>query len=225
MCRRCRRRLPQNPFRRGAFVAWGPRKGYKGGGYSLVEAAKRTAAAGYEWVALIVDDDGSSQDAADTGAYNRANYRDWQKANRDEGVLAGAWVTQGGNLFMIPSGSDLGIAECEGPGDYQGIINVMTGVGAGPLPTCPLGMVTNFSTLTRDSCKPLIQAGITCMPEAYVNELPHLTPENMDRVARNLGWATSQPVAGMYPAHGDPVPPYPDAKTWPLADYLLEHVI
>lgn len=206
-------------------MAWGPRKGYIGGGYSLVEAAKRTAAAGYEWVVLILDDDGSSDDARETGEYNRQNYQAWQDANRNEGTLAGGWVTQGGNFYMIPSDSDLAIAECEGPGDYQGIVNVINNMGAGPLPTCPLGMVTNFSTLTRDLVKPLLAANITCLPEAYVNELAHLTPDNMDRVARNLGWPTSQPVAGKYPAHGDPAPPYPQSTTWPLADYLLEHVI
>ncbi len=225
MCRRCRRRLPQNPFRRGVFVAWGPYKGYTGGRYSLVEAAKRTAAKGYEWAVLILDDDGSGEDARLTGEYNRSIYRDWQKANRDEGVLAGGWVTQGGDVWMVPSGSDLAIAECEGPGDYQGIVNVINGVGAGPLPTCPLGMVTNFSTLTRDNVKPLLAAGITCMPEAYMNENANWTPDVMDRVARNLGWSTSQPTAGVYPAHGNPVPSYAAWSDWPLADYLLEYVI
>lgn len=225
MCRRCRRHRLLAPFRRGAFVAWGPKKGYKTGRHSNREAARRAAAAGYEWLVLILDDDGSGDDARETGEYNRAVYPSWCADTRAEGLLAGGWVTQGGNFFMIPSSSDLAIAECEGPGDYQGIINVINGVGAGPLPTCPLGMVTNFSTLNRDLCEPLIDANITAMPEAYVNENAAWTPETMDRAARWLGFGSSQPVAGMYPAHGNPVPPYPDAETWPLADYLIEYII
>lgn len=171
---------------------------------------------------MILDDDGSGEDARLTGEFNRFHYQSWQDANRSEGVLAGGWVTQGGSLYTIPNDSDLAIAECEGPGDYQGIVNVIAG---GQLPTCPIGMVTNFSTLTRENVKPLLAANITCLPEAYVNEQSHLTPDNMDRVAKNLGWSTSQPVAGVYPAHGNPVPPYPQADTWPLADYLLEYII
>ncbi len=226
MCRRCRRRLPQNPFRRGTFVAWGPQKGYKYGSYSLVDAAKRTAAAGYEWAALILDDDGSGPDAAQTAAYNRSIYRQWQEANRNEGVLAGCWFTQGGNMYQAPSDSDLAIAECEGPGDLEGILNIINKVGGyGPLPTCPLGMVTNFSTLTRENCKPIIAAGFTCLPEAYMNEVATMTPDAMDRTARNLGWSTSQPVAGVYPARGNPVPSYAQWADWPLADYILEYVI
>lgn len=206
-------------------MAWGPRKGYKTGRHSNAQAAALAKAAGYEWLVLILDDDGSGDDARETGEYNRSIYADWSEKTRAAGLLAGGWVTQGGDVHMIPSSSDLAIAECEGPGDYQGIINVISGVGAGPLPTCPLGMVTNFSTLTRDLVKPLLAANITCMPEAYMNENPNWTPDVMDRVARNLGWPTSQPVAGVYPAHGDPVPIYPQATTWPLADYLLEYVI
>lgn len=206
-------------------MAWGPDKGYSGGRYSLTEAAKRTADKGYEWVVLILDDDGSSADAAATGAFNRSIYQAWRDANRNEGVLSGGWVTQGGDVWMVPSNSDLAIAECEGPGDYEGIINVINGVGAGPLPTCPIGMVTNFSTLTRAGCRPLIQAGIVCMPEAYMNENMNWTPDRMNWNARNLGWPTSQPVAGMYPAHGNPVPSYAQWADWPLADYLLEYVI
>lgn len=140
--------------------------------------------------------------------------------------MAGSWVTQGGNIFMAPASSDLAIAEVEGPGDFEGFVNVMNGVGAGPLPQCPLGIVTNFSTLTRDNCRPLIQAGVACLPEAYANENPTQTPSNMDFVARNLGWPTSQPVAGVYPnpTTGDEYD-YSQWADWPLADYLLENVL
>jgi len=207
------------------FAAWGPRKGYSTH-YTLSEAAKRTAAKGYEWVVLLLDDDGSGEDAALTGEFNRSIYPMWLDANRAEGLLAGCWFTQGGDLYATPAGSDLAIAEIEGPGDYDGVVNVITGSGAGPLPACPLGVVTNFSTITRDRAKVLIDAGFTCLPEAYMNENPNHTPDAMNYTARNLGWPTSQPVAGVYPVGGNPVPSYAEWDTeWPLADYLLEYVI
>lgn len=142
-------------------------------------------------------------------------------------MLAGGWTTAGGSIFLVPSHSDLAIAEVEGPGDYDGLINVMAGNGAGPLPTCPLAIVTNFSTITRDRARPLIQAGITCMPEAYLSENPNADPDGLDRIARDLGWPTSQPVAGTYP---NPVTgqwaDYSQWDTeWPLADYLAEYLI
>lgn len=170
---------------------------------------------------LELDDDGSGEDARLTAEFNRAIYPQWLDANRAEGLLAGCWFTQGGSLNLAPSGSDLAIAEIEGPGDYDGVVNV---ISSGQLPSCPVGVVTNFSTITRDLAKVLIDAGITCLPEAYMNELPTHTPATMDQVARNLGWPTSQPVAGVYPFNGV-VPSYAEWADWPLADYLLEAVI
>ncbi len=193
-------------------------KGYTGGRYSILEAAKRTADKGYEWVALELDD-------PETGPYNRSVYQEWMEAQRNHGMFAGGWTTEGGSLYLVPSDSDLAIAEIEGPGDYQGVENLINGTGAGPLPTCSLATVTNFSTLDRTMCKKLIDAGFTCLPEAYMNEVPNATPDAVDRVARNLGWPTSQPVAGVYPAGGNPPPSYAQWATWPLADYLLEYVI
>ena len=99
-------------------------------------------------------------------------------------------------------------------------------IDQGWLPACPLGIVTNFSTMTRDQAKKLINNGFTCLPEAYMNEVATMTPPNMNLVARNLGWPTSQPVAGVYPVSGKPPADYsPWDFEWPLADYLLEYVI
>lgn len=224
MCKRCWRLQRHTPFRRGVFVAWGPRKGYSTH-YSLSEAAKRTAAEGYEWVVLELDDDGSGEDARLTAEFNRQIYPAWCEANRIEGLLAGCWFTQGGSLYAAPADSDLAIAEIEGPGDYDGVVSVINGTGGGPLPTCPLGTVTNLSTLTRERAKVLINASITCLPEAYMNENLNQTPDAMDRSARNLGWPISQPVAGVYPVGGNPAPSYAQWADWPLAEYLLEYMI
>lgn len=110
----------------------------------------------------------------------------------------------------------------EGPGDYDGILYVLQ---SGQMPRCPVGVITNFSTITRERAKPLIQAGITCLPEAYLNENSNASPDRVNWTARNLGWPTSQPVAGVYPVGGNPVPSYARWEGWPLADYLLEYVI
>ena len=162
-----------------------------------------------------------------TSAFNLAIYDTFLDRCHTEGMLGGGWTTQGGSLFMVPSYSDLAIAEIEGPGDYEGIVNLIEGVGAGPLPTCPLGTVTNFSTIDSSEVKVLLDAGFTMLPEAYQSENPLQTPENMDRLARSLGAPTSQPVASVYPnpSTGAPPPVYPQAETWPLADYLGEYVI
>ena len=139
------------------------------------------------------------------------------------GLKAGCWFTQGGNIYQTPPDSDLAIAEIEGPGDYDGVVYA---IQQGWLPTCPLAIVTNFSTITRERAKVLIDANFTCLPEAYMNENPPQDPTSMDRIARNLGWPTSQPVAGVYPTVLNPIPPtYAEWADWPLVDYLLEHVI
>lgn len=166
-------------------------------------------------------------DSPTIGQYNLSIWNEYVTAFRAAGMLAGGWATEGGSIYKVPSGSDLAIAEIEGPGDYDGVINVLHGVGGGPWPMCPVGIVTNFSTITPDRAKPLIQAGIACLPEAYMSENPNQTPDNMDRLARSLGWPTSQPVAGTYPNPVTGV--WADYSQWdyewPLADYTAEYII
>lgn len=161
------------------------------------------------------------------GAYNRSIFDHFLDRCHLEEALGGGWTTEGGSLYLVPSHADLAIAEIEGPGDFDGVVNLIQGTGAGPLPDCPLGTVTNFSTIDRDDVRLLLDAGFTMLPEAYANENPNQTPPNMDRLARSLGAPTSQPVAGVYP--------HPVTGTrfdysewddeWPLADYLGEYVI
>lgn len=195
-------------------------KGYTSGRHSLEEAAALAQSKGYEWVALELDDD-------ETGPYNRSIWDSYTMAFRLHGMQAGCWFTGGGNIYMTPPDSDFAIAECEGPGDYEGIVNVINGVGAGPLPKCSLAIVTNFNTplQSRAAAKPLIDAGFTCLTEAYMNEAANITPDSMDFIARNLGWPTSQPVFGVYPTHGNPPPSYAKWEDWPGADYLGEYVL
>lgn len=187
-------------------------------------------AKGYEWAVLIVDDSTlmvpeDPEHSPTIGEYNLSIWGEYMAAFHAVGLLAGGWSTEGGSIWKVPSSADLAIAEIEGPGDYDGVIMVLDGTGAGPMPKCPIGIVTNFSTITRERAKPLIQAGITCLPEAYQNENPNQTPDNMYNIARNLGWSDAQPVAGVYPVGGVQPPPYPQANTWPLADYTVEYVI
>jgi hypothetical protein len=143
------------------------------------------------------------------------------------GVKPGVWFTVGGNIYKTPSDAHFAIAEVEGPGDLEGVTNVIRGVGGGPLPSCPLAIVTNFSTMTRENSRPLIDAGFACLTEAYMNENLSQNPDNMHANARWLGWPTSQPVFGVYPtpSQPNPVPLYDQWQSWPGADYLGEYVL
>ena len=180
------------------------------------ECARRMAAKGYEWAALEYDDPTFRPDVW----YPQFHY--WCLVHN---VRPGVWFTQGGELYKTPADAHFAIAEVEGPGDLQGVTNVINGVGGGPLPACSKAICTNFSTLTRENCRPLIAAGFTCLTEAYMNQSPGMTPDAMDRNARWLGWSTSQPVAGVYPVDGQPVPSYAEWADWPMVDYLGEYVL
>lgn len=182
---------------------------------SPIEFARRASAHGYEWAALEYDDPTFQPEVW---------YPQFHDACVSHGIIPGVWFTTGGELYKTPADAQFAIAEIEGPGDYEGIVNVITGQGGGPLPLCSLATITNFSTLTRESSKVLIDAGFTCMPEAYMGNNPNQNPDAMDRTARYLGWPTSQPVAGVYPVNGA-TPDYSQWSDWPLADYLLENVL
>lgn len=201
------------------MLAWGPMEGYTGGRYTIRQAMEKCAARGYEWTVLIIDDPRWRE-------YNSSIWAEYVAESHRVGMLAGAWVTDGGSLYLTPGDADLAIAELEGPfggpGDYEGIMNVLA---AGQLPSCPVAICTNFSNATRSTAHPLIAAGFACLTESYLNENPNVTPDNMDRIARELGWPTSQPVFGVYPVGGVPPPSYAQWQTWPGVDYLVEYVI
>lgn len=180
------------------------------------EFAQKAEAHGYEWAALEYDDPNFAPETWYPQFHYHCGLRN---------ILPGVWFTEGGNIYKTPSDAAFAIAEIEGPGDLEGVTNVINGVGGGPLPTCPLAIVTNFSTMNRANARPLIDAGFTCLTESYMNEAAAMTPDNMNLVARNLGWPTSQPVAGVYPVGGNPPPSYAEWKDWPMADYLGEYVL
>lgn len=185
---------------------------------SPTQVAQWCAAHGYKWAALEYDDP-------------RFQPEVWWPPFREQclahNVIPGTWVTEGGNIYRTPSDALFSIAEIEGPGDYEGVVNVINGVGAGPLPTCSKAIVTNFNTplLSKQYAQPLIGAGFSCLTEAYLNENSNATPENMNQMARALGWPGSQPVFGVYPVGGVPPPSYAQWASWPGADYLGEYLI
>lgn len=199
------------------MLAWGPMKGYSSGRHSLAEAACRAKAKGYQWAALELDD-------AETGAYNKAIWGEFCSEFRAQGILAGCWFTEGGSIYQTPSDADLMIAELEGPGDYTGIHYCETTQGMEPPIGVPKAVCTNFSTIGPTEARFLVDAGYTCLTEAYIGECSNCTPDNLDRTARSLGWPTSQPVFGVYPVNGT-TPDYSQWADWPGVDYLGEYVL
>jgi hypothetical protein len=182
---------------------------------SPAQVAQFCASGDYEWSALEIDDP----------AFRPHLYWPAHRAEcHARGVLAGCWVTEGGNIYKTPADADFVIAEIEGPGDCDGILNVIDGVGAGPLPQCPKAILTNFNFNPADAPR-LIAAGFSCLTEAYLNENPNATPDAMDRLAKAYGWTASQATAGVYPVPGKPLPSYAQWESWPLADYLGEYLI
>lgn len=202
------------------MLAWGFAHGFTSGRHSVPEAADR-ALVRYgvgSWAALELDD------AAD-GAYNRSIFDEFVYHWNLRGMKAGAWYTEGGSIYQTPGTADFGIAEVEGPGDLTGVTNVIQGTGGGPLPNKPMAICTNFSTLTRENVRPLLDAGFACLTESYLNEGPNFTPDRMDQVGRYLGWPTTQPVFGVYSVGGVPPPSYAQWRDWPGVDYLGEYVM
>ena len=102
------------------------------------------------------------------------------------------------------------------------------------MPTCPVAVATNFNVpinpsngveAARTAAAPLIAAGLKCLTEAYLNENPNATPDNLNNIARTLGWAHSQPVFGVYPVGGNPPPSYGQWRDWSgWSAYLSEYL-
>lgn len=178
--------------------------------------ATRAKAAGYSWAALELDDYG-----------NAGRWGPFQHACRSAGVLPGVWFTDGGNIVDTPPDAAFAIAELEGQGDYDGIVNA---IQQNRLPACRKAVVTNFNVPLTDPqgrprpefAAPLVQANLECLTEAYMNENPNATPDNLDLMARNLGWPRSQPVFGVYsgsPSLYDPWRSWRGHSSY-LAEYL-----
>jgi hypothetical protein len=196
------------------MVAWM----FDSGQFTPHTFAARAKALGYEWAALELDDYGN--------AVRWPAFRDECEAI---GILPGGWFTTGANIVDTPADAGFAIAEHEGQGDYEGIANA---IAADRLPDCPLAICTNFNTPlygggadARAAAEVLIGADFSCLTEAYMNENLNASPDRLDAYARHLGWDTSQPVFGVYPVAGQPVPSYAKWQDWPGVDYLGEYVM
>jgi len=186
---------------------------FANGQFTERQFAQRASVERYEWAALEHD-----------GYENAGRWPTFKFECESHGILPGVWVTEGYNIIHTPADAKFAIAEVEGPGDYEGVMNALTW---GQLPDCSLAICTNFNTplTSPTAAAPLIEAGFACLTEAYMNENQNATPDNLDRQARNLGWPTSQPVFGVYPVGGRPAPTYEQWQTWPGVDYLGEYVL
>lgn len=209
-------RLAAKPFP-GIWIAWGFAEGFREGQLTPVQFAQKARAAGYRWAALEHDDYG-----------NAGRWGPFRHACQSEGILPGVWFTEGGHIADTPSDASFAIAECEGPGDYEGVTAAIKHL---MLPRCPLAIITNFNVplITPEGvprpemAAPLIEAGFRCLTEAYLGDNPNATPDNLDRMARGCGWPSSQPVFGVYNA---PASAYDPWRSWPGAsDYLAEYLL
>ena len=194
------------------FVAWG----LSNGQWTPAELAAKAKAAGYEWLALELDDYGGWQ-----------TWPSVRDACVGQGLLPGVWTTEGRNIQYAPADVGFVIAECEGPGDYEGIMHAEA---SGEIPKVPKAIVTNFNVPLTDAAgvpqppaaKPLIDAGYACLTEAYLGDNPNANPDRLDFRAKQLGWASSQPVFGVYNA---PLSTYDQWADWPGAVYLAEYIL
>ena len=138
-------------------------------------------------------------------------------------------MTEGAHISTTPADADFAIAECEGPGDYDGIV---AAISAGNIPSCPKAIVTNFNLPLRDQqgvpqpqySKPLIDAGFQCLTECYMGDNPNASPPRMDFTGRQCGWASTSPVFGVYNATLNSYASYMNSfPGWSayLAEYIL----
>jgi hypothetical protein len=172
---------------------------------------------GYKWAALEFDDYGNDQ-----------IWGPFRLSCQAAGIMAGVWMTEGAHINLTPSDAEFAIAEMEGPGDYEG---VMQAIADGKVPTCPRAVVTNFNLPLVDAsgpnpqaAKPLIDAGFQCLTEAYIGDNPNATPTNLDFMGRKCGWASTSPVFGVYNASLTAYTPYMAAfPGW--SAYLAEYVL
>ena len=200
------------PFRRGGFIAWG----YDNGTFTPAQVAAWARARYGEggWLALELDD-----------FDNRRFWADHRQACHGNGLKAACWFTEGYNIATTPDDADVSIAELEGPfggpGDWEGINNA---INWGQLPDCRLAIITNFSDAQDGEADALVEHDFHCITEAYMNENPNADPGGLDRMARALGFAASQPAFGLYPVGGQPPPDYSAWASWNGAEYLVENV-
>jgi len=196
--------------------------------------AEKAQTAGYRWAALELDDFG-----------NEERWPAYAEACEAVDVLPGAWVTEGAKIAEVPLDASFAIAECEGPGDYDGI---MAAIKHQMLPSCPKAIITNFGGLivkdanedllvggetnvpaSRARAAPLVDAGFECLTEVYIRDdagnPTGKTAESMDFIAREqLGFARSQPVFGIF--GGATLPDYAQWFGWPgWSVYPIEAVL
>lgn len=139
-------------------------------------------------------------------------------------------MTKGGNIQAAPNDVDFLIAELEGPDDYNGIISAIEQMPAW-MHEIPKAVVTNFnaplsdiSGYHPDKAAPLIEAGFSCITEAYLGDNPNATPERLDFAAKTLGWDYTIPAFG---AWNQPLTTYEPWMDWPhgYCVYTAENVL
>ncbi len=180
-----------------------------------MQFAEKARTLGYSWATLELDDYGNDQR---WGAFRHACHA--------EGLLAGPWFTEGGNIVNTPADADFTIAEVESESDRLGAI-----AAAPSLPPMPRAVITNFTPMTDgqgvpqpEKAAPLIAAGYECLTESYEGDSPGMNPDDMNfRATVQLGWRRSQPVYGIWNKPFEEYAQY-DAR-WPARSYYLSEYL
>ena len=200
------------------MIAWGFELGFREGNLSPVQFAAKAKSQGYRWAALELDDYGNDQ-----------RWGPFRHACQAEGLKAGPWFTEGGNVRNTPADADFTIAEVESEGDRLGAIESAPLI---PASVPRRAVITNFTPMTDgqgvpqpEKAKPLIDLGYECLTESYIGDSPGMNPDDMNfRACAQLGWPRSQPVFGIWNApladYQQYIPRFPAYGIY-LAEYLL----
>lgn len=181
--------------------------------------AIKAAQHGYKWLALELDD----FDGVDNWPY-------FHEACLAESIIPGTWVTEGGNLgLMEPGNSEFMIAEDEGPGDREGILNAI----ARGLPDKPKAIIGNgWHTSGGLGLGQAVDEGFFYLTECYARtddgHATGYTPNALaDNAHVNLGfsYARINPSFGQFGGASDADYAAFKTKNPGWSDWLVEGVL
>jgi hypothetical protein len=165
----------------GIFLAWGLL-----GGEDPKTLVDHVADAGFKWIAQEFGDPTTQPSAAEISALRAechargVYYGIWQNRPRDLSIL----TAQTPNFWILNVESD--------GYDYSALIQEFRNAH----PLLPAAVITNGDPIIN--FKPFIAANIKAIPEAYQNQDPNTTPQNMVNLMKGFGYTYVFPALGVY---------------------------